>query len=347
MAKKNVLVNLDLNQNQILNVLLQKLTTTPDNVKEAQLWYDTGRKLVFYHNGTEAIPVGYLAPATTTTLGGVKIGANVNVTADGIISINDATNAQTGVIRIATDTEASLGTAQNIAINPKQLATEITKALSSALIYKGVWQINGASTTAYPAAEMLPAKKGDMYIVNGTGPSTVDGVEWNPGDYLVFNQDVTSGTITSAMVDKIDSTEASDIVRLNATQVLTNKTIDADNNTISNLEVDNFKAGVVQTTVRDSGTATDTTLVTEKAVASAIEGTVFTVSNPTLTATENIVTWSITNSIGRATVIASIRETGSGNEVLCDITYTADTITVKMNKSSDVPAGTYTAVIIG
>ena len=47
------------------------------------------------------------------------------------------------------------------------------------------------------------------------------------GDFLIVNEDVAAGgTLTN--VTKIDNTEASDIVRLDATQTLTNKTIDAD-----------------------------------------------------------------------------------------------------------------------
>ena len=70
---------------------------------------------------------------------------------------------------------------------------------------------------------------------------TIDGITWNQGDYLLVNEDVAEGgTLTSAKVQKIDNTEASDIVRLNATQTLTNKTIDATDNTISNLATTNF-----------------------------------------------------------------------------------------------------------
>lgn len=54
------------------------------------------------------------------------------------------------------------------------------------------------------------------------------------------------------------------------TATLTNKTIDADDNTISDLETDNFKSGVVQTTVRATSSASDTALASEKAVATAL-----------------------------------------------------------------------------
>ena len=65
-----------------------------------------------------------------------------------------------------------------------------------------------------------------------------------------------------------------DAVTVSGTQTLTNKTINADNNTISELETDNFKSGVIQTTVRASSSASDTAIASEKAVASAIEGAV-------------------------------------------------------------------------
>lgn len=52
-------------------------------------------------------------------------------------------------------------------------------------------------------------------------------------------------------------------------QTLTNKTIDADSNTISNLEIDNFKESAISSSI-PSADAVDTKLVTEKAVADAV-----------------------------------------------------------------------------
>ena len=62
-------------------------------------------------------------------------------------------------------------------------------------------------------------------------------------------------------------------VTLNGTQTLTNKTIDADNNTISNLEADNFKSGTIvnsTTGIAAYASASDSKLVTEKAAAKAV-----------------------------------------------------------------------------
>lgn len=54
---------------------------------------------------------------------------------------------------------------------------------------------------------------------------------------------------------------------------LTNKTIDADNNTISNLEVDNLKSGVLDTDIT-SVAGTDTTIPSAKAVKTYVDSQV-------------------------------------------------------------------------
>lgn len=409
MAKKNVLVDLDLNKNELQNAVVQNLAATPANPKAGQIWYDTTSSLIYYSDGTNSKAVGYLPPATTSTLGGVIVGSNISVDGTGKISVASATNAVAGIIRLATDSEASTGTAEGIAVNPKQLASAIASALVGAMVYKGTWNITSA--TDYSGIT-LPVKQGYMYLVTGTGPKSIGGIEWNPGDYIVMDADVAvGGTITQ--VSKIDNTESSDIVRLNATQTLTNKTIDADDNTISDLTTGNFKSGVIvtsvgatgadtslptekavrsaittattnmvttngtqtltnktidgddntiqdlstgvfksgvlQTTVRASSSASDSSLATEKAIATAIEALPhkFTANNGALTPSSGVCTWSISNTIGSADVICSIREISTGNEVLCDITYTAATITVKINSASNISASTYKAVVIG
>lgn len=411
MAKKNFLVDIDLNKNELQNVVLQNLAAAPGSAKSGQIWYDTTNNLVYFYNGSSAVPVGYLPPATASTLGGVKIGSNVNVAADGTISINDASNAAKGVIRIATDAEATAGTLEGVAVNAKQLAAAIASAQVGALLYKGSWAIT-TSTTDYSGIA-LPVKQGYMYMVTGSGPATVGGIEWNVGDYLVVNSDVPAGGSLVGKVDKIDNTEGSDIVRLNATQTITNKTIDADNNTISDLATGNFKSGVIVTSVGSTGadtslptekavrsaittatanmvttngtqtltnktidaddntiqdltvsnfksgvvrtssdgvrlsdSATDTCLITEKAAASTFTRKL-TVSNPALTVSSGVCTWSISNTIGTADVIVSVKEAATGNEVGVDVTYGASTITIKMNSASNISAGIYKAVVIG
>lgn len=75
-------------------------------------------------------------------------------------------------------------------------------------------------------------------------------------------------------LDNSDATNVRDALNgtatADATQTYTNKTINADNNTISNVEVDNLKAGVLDTDL-SSTAGTDTTLPSAKAVKTYVD----------------------------------------------------------------------------
>ena len=68
------------------------------------------------------------------------------------------------------------------------------------------------------------------------------------------------------MTFAIDNTVAT----LTGSQTLTNKTIDVDNNTLSNIEVDNLKSGVLDTNI-SSVSASDDTLASAKAIKSYVD----------------------------------------------------------------------------
>ena len=418
---KSVLIDLNLNRNELQNAVIQNLSTAPSNPIEGLMYYNTNDNIAYIYDGTawrNTMSTGdytfvngieelsgqdagkvQLKLATGSNAGNVVFTANNNGLAG---TVNDASTSTKGVIEIATDAEATTGTSEVLAINPKQLAnaikdkieltdlsiasgstnylgynntngqisakvdttvtdsstklvtsgavaTAIANALVGGVIYKGTWDITSA--TDYSGIT-LPVKKGYLYYVTGTGPKTIGGIEWNAGDYLLVNDDVASGGSLSGKVEKVDNTEAADIVRLDATQTLTNKTIDADDNTISNLEVDNFKSGVVvasSTGISPVSSASDTKLATEKAIASALtnKASKLVVNNTALTPTDGVVTWTISNTLASADLVVTVKEVSSGDEVGVDIRVSSSNIVIKFNATSTVAADTYTVVAVG
>jgi len=80
------------------------------------------------------------------------------------------------------------------------------------------------------------------------------------------------------MTFAIDSTVAT----LTGSQILTNKTIDVDNNTVSNIEVDNLKSGVLDTDIT-SVSSSDDTLASAKAIKTYVDAQVATIPTGDIT----------------------------------------------------------------
>ena len=99
----------------------------------------------------------------------------------------------------------------------------------------------------------------------------------------IGEQDGDWGATLNSNFDGLDTAIASKISASEAA-TLTNKVIDADNNTISNLEVDNLKSGVLDTDI-SSVSASDDTLASAKSIKTYVDAQDAAIASDTLTFT--------------------------------------------------------------
>ena len=152
----------------------------------------------------------------------------------GKYNIPDATEQVKGKIELADNSETFSGIDNTKGVTPANLKYVIEHNIVSAVTYKG--DINSLDDIT------LPVQAGDMFKV--VTKFNVSRKRLFVGDFIIFNKEVTE-SITNSDFDIIRNVEDEDLVRLNDNQILTNKTIDAQNNTFRNIGLSNLKDGTI------------------------------------------------------------------------------------------------------
>lgn len=339
-------------------------------------WVDAlnqGKIYTFSTGLTETSGTVTLNQATGSALGGVIIGSNISVSS-GTISVADASTSVKGVIEIATDTEANTGTDTTRAINAKQLATKVTAntAITGGTKCKITYDTKGLVTGgADLAASDIPdisatyvtvASKGvanGVASLDGDGkvpaaqlPSYVDDVV---DSYIVSGATALSaGWLSATSGGSALTPETGKIYVVLTSGEYLNKTYRWSGTTY--VEISASPAQATESTAGIAAIATqtevntgtnDTKIVTPLKLATYTSGMakVSTATNPALTASGGVCTWTISSTPTNA--IVNVYEVSSGNLVFAEVTLGSGSVTIRMNSASNIEAGVYKAVIIG
>lgn len=289
------LKDVDLKQNELQNAVLQNLASAPASPVAGQTYFNTTDNLQYIYDGSEWVTGKTYSAGNGLTLSGTEFAIDETVVAtktdiEDFITLEDLSVAagsanymtystENGTFALNVDTAVTASS--NNLVTSGAVDTAIANAIVGGVNYQGTFSATGQ--TDYSAIA-LPVKKGYLYYVSAGEDVTIGGTVWNQGDFLLINKDVAaSGTIGASDVQKIDNTESTDIVRLNAAQTLTNKTISGADNTVTNLPFSALADGVVVSTIAGTASASATKMASELAIATAIDSFITADSVDTLT----------------------------------------------------------------
>lgn len=293
----------------------------------------TGGKQIKYYTGSdESIPAN----------------ANIFCTNRTYLLVYDGSQYYRLVGDLDTHTEYDAGTLaqleagtvlQNMVWSPNVLHSYVSTAIgaANAMRFKGTVGTGGTVTT-------LPTtgvKVGDTYMVKTAG--TYDGQTCEVGDLIIATATTPTWTVAqtniTGAITTADASSANPLMDGTATPGTSTKyareghvhPTDTTRASVSALE--SFEQEVANNYISKQ-------TFDEKAVQKA------TLTNPALTPSGGVATWTATHSLGTKFVEVAIYETSSAKQVMAEvIASTTNACQIKILTTSTIAAGTYTAVI--
>ena len=326
MAKRNILVDVDLNQNELQNTVLQNLATDPaSGSKEGRIWFNTTTHKPMYNDGTDDQEFGRV----------YSEGNGIDITND-VISID---NTVTG----ATKCKITYNN-QGLVTSGEDLSSTDIPDISADYV----------STSLLGVASGVATLGVDGKVPSGQLPSFVDDVI---DAYIVSGATaLSSGWLSKTSGGSALTPETDKIYVIVESGEYQNKTYRWSGTTYVEISASPAQATESQAGIAEIATQTETNtgtddqrIVTPLKLATYTSGMAkkITANNGALTATSGVCTWTITNTLATADVLVQVIESATNTQVMTDVTVEASTITIKINSASDISANTYKAIIIG
>lgn len=324
------------------------------------------------------VPASQLPAATTTTKGAVIVdstisssstnpvqnsaihtalgnkqdtitGAATTITSSDLTASRALVSNASGKVAVSDITSTELGYLDGVTSNIQ----DQIDALEGRGRFLSVWNSTTGLPETNPGTLPYTYKTGDYYIVGVVGATN-----YKPtGSSYTGTASSTAETGVVAVNDVYYYDGTNWLLQINTQREVTFASITGQPTDNTNLAAAlNLKANLASpafTGTPTAPTATTGTNTTQVATTAFVQDAIATasltlaVNNTALTQSGGVCTWTITNTLNNADVICSVREVSSGEEVYCNITYTAANIVIKINSSTNIAAGTYRAVVIG